>query len=123
MISLLQNTDSVMSMQGPLQRPVTPSQRKAVAEMLSRPPSQSGSRPATGMKDPTVRPPTRSGSRPGTQENEMRDSSKRLIQFSVSPPFFFLISKQSLTLQMNCYILAGIGSLPQKCINKAVIFV
>ncbi|XP_053379152.1 lisH domain-containing protein ARMC9-like isoform X2 [Mercenaria mercenaria] len=76
------HTDSVMSMQGPLQRPVTPSQRRAVAEMLSRPPSQSASRPGTGMKDPTVRPPTRSGSRPGTQENEMRDSSRPSSQKS-----------------------------------------
>jgi hypothetical protein len=67
-----------MSMQGPLQRPVTPSSRRAVAEMLSRPPSQSASRPGTGMKDPTVRPPTRSGSRPGTQENEMGESSSKL---------------------------------------------
>lgn len=65
-----------MSRQTPLQRPVTPSSRKA-AEMLSRPPSQSASRPNTGFKDPTMRPPTRSGSRPGTQENEMRSSSRK----------------------------------------------
>lgn len=70
------NTDSVMSMNGPLQRPVTPSQRKA-AEMMSRSQSQVGSRPGTGIKDPTVRPPTRSGSRPNTQENPQLRSSSR----------------------------------------------
>lgn len=83
-------TDSAMSMHEPLQRPVTPGQRKAVEMAMgsqfmgSRPTSQSGSRPQTGSKDPNIRPPTRSGSRPGTQENqELRNSSRPASQKSV----------------------------------------
>ncbi|XP_052213977.1 lisH domain-containing protein ARMC9-like isoform X2 [Dreissena polymorpha] len=69
------HTDSVMSQDGPLQRPVTPGHRRAAADG-SRPASQATGRPDPGVKDITVRPPTRSGSRPGTQESEVRNSSR-----------------------------------------------
>lgn len=79
------HTDSVLAMHEPLQRPITPSQRRASdhpsmnpltnrpSSNLSRPPSNL-SRPPTGSLD---RPPTRSGSRPNTQEGERGGSNQR----------------------------------------------
>lgn len=63
------HTDTVMAQQVPLQRPVTPSQRRAAD---SQHPSQAGSRAASSMSQRPAgldRPPTRSGSRPNTQES------------------------------------------------------
>ncbi|XP_033763638.1 lisH domain-containing protein ARMC9-like isoform X2 [Pecten maximus] len=66
------HTDSVMAQQVPLQRPVTPSQRRAAD---SPHPSQAGSRAVSSLSQRRAtpsgldRPPTRSGSRPSTQES------------------------------------------------------
>ncbi|KAK3586336.1 hypothetical protein CHS0354_019996 [Potamilus streckersoni] len=57
----------------PLQRPVTPSQRKAAEAGI---PTINGSHPETASKD-LVRPPTRSGSRPNTQESVREPTSSR----------------------------------------------
>ena len=69
-----------MSMQGPLQRPTTPSSRRA--SEFGRPSSQAGAggHLVTGeVNSINIRPPTRSGSRPGTQESELRGSRKAFI--------------------------------------------
>lgn len=85
------HTDSTMSLNGPLQRPTTPSQRKAAEMMLGHSSNPSVGRPDASMNDPIIRPPTRSGSRPGTQENEIRTSrpnsqkSGRLPTSSLKP--------------------------------------
>ncbi|XP_060073653.1 lisH domain-containing protein ARMC9-like [Ylistrum balloti] len=66
------HTDMVMAQQVPLQRPVTPSQRRAAD---SPHPSQAGSRAVSSLSQRHAtpsgfdRPPTRSGSRPSTQES------------------------------------------------------
>lgn len=78
--------NDIMQQNQPLQRPVTPGQRRGhdtrdtVASRLAsqnrmRTPV-SGSRPATGSKD-VVRPPTRSGSRPTTQESTHKADGTR----------------------------------------------
>ncbi|KAL8583522.1 hypothetical protein ACOMHN_054838 [Nucella lapillus] len=81
-------TDSVQQQDHPLQRPVTPGQRRgneSVRETItSRLASRAGSvasasRPATGSKDMNARPPTRSGSRPLSQESSGRG-------YGVRPP-------------------------------------
>ncbi|OWF46707.1 LisH domain-containing protein ARMC9 [Mizuhopecten yessoensis] len=65
------HTDTVMAQQVPLQRPVTPSQRRGTD---SPHPSQAGSRAVSSLSRQATpsrldRPPTRSGSRPSTQES------------------------------------------------------
>ncbi|XP_070206973.1 lisH domain-containing protein ARMC9-like isoform X2 [Littorina saxatilis] len=75
-------TMDVSQQDQPLQRPVTPGQRRtggneSVRETIASRLAASraavtpvaGSRPATGSKDMNARPPTRSGSRPATQES------------------------------------------------------
>ncbi|KAK3104927.1 hypothetical protein FSP39_013356 [Pinctada imbricata] len=71
----------------PLQRPITPSQRRAAEQLPtvhSRPSSQlsQGSRASRTNMD---RPPTRSGSRPNTQDSQ-RPGSRPTSQRSLKPP-------------------------------------
>ncbi|XP_041378217.1 lisH domain-containing protein ARMC9-like isoform X2 [Gigantopelta aegis] len=74
------HSDNALGQHRPLQRPVTPGQRRAADLSVYTAPAPMlppVSRPSTGHKDLTARPPTRSGSRPSSQQTAQEVLSVR----------------------------------------------